>query len=469
MKMIPSKKLDKKSIEDIIALTPLQQGMLFHYLKEPGPDLYFEQLSIGISGPVDINCFKQAWNIVVDTNEMLRAVFQWERLKHPIQAILKTHHLSLRYDDLTSTGETRTLKDVKARDRNEKFDLGEVPFRVRLCKINENRFEVIISSHHILYDGWSNGIILKEFFKAYHDLCNKKNPVKPVKTTFKEFVKWMRSQGTDRYKQERFWRNYLNGFDTPTRLAVKKIRAQEGVYPGNSLIRFKEDIKNRLEDFVKNGGITLASFLYGVWGILVQRYNNSGDVVFGTTVAGRSAKIKGIEDIVGLFINTVPLRVQTQPGSNEKIGEFLERIHRSLRMRTVYEHTSLPDIKEYSEINNADELFDTIVVIENYPLSSRLIPGNSKLSIDSYTMVEMTHYDLTVNITVSDGIVVNAAYNKYLFEEETMVRLLHHFERVVGNILDNPGARVTGIEVLSKAEKNQILYEFNCTDVEYPK
>jgi len=207
-------KLDRENIEDILALTPLQEGMLYHYLKDPESDLYFEQLSLRLSGDVRIEIFEQAWNFVIRTNEMLRTMFRWENLENPIQAVLKEYFLKPVYYDIQDEDHNKpgkSLREIKTRDRNEKFHLRDVPFRVTLCKIGKNRYELILSNHHILYDGWSTGIILKEFFDAYHALSSRKGLVLPVKTKFREFIKWVQNQDTE--KQEKSWTGYLKGFD----------------------------------------------------------------------------------------------------------------------------------------------------------------------------------------------------------------------------------------------------------------
>jgi hypothetical protein len=224
--MNKSNKIDSKNIRDILALTPLQEGMLFHYLQDPHSGLYFEQLSLEISGEIDSRHFEKAWDVVTETNEMLRTVFRWEKLEKPSQIVLKKHKCKVIFYDLSdkdSSQKKTALEEIKDKDRRETFDLHQVPFRVILCKLEEKKHAVIISNHHILYDGWSNGIILKEFFKAYHesDSYNGGRPLKiPVKPPFKEFIKWTQNQ--DRNKQRHFWREYLTGLETTTELSIKK-------------------------------------------------------------------------------------------------------------------------------------------------------------------------------------------------------------------------------------------------------
>jgi len=206
-------KLDPKSIENILALTPLQEGMLFHYLQAPRGGLYFEQLSLEISGTIDSALFEKAWNTVVRTNEMLRTVFRWEKMEKPSQIILKEHQCQLIFHDLSAKdGDQRNaeLDEIKTKDREDGFDLNRVPFRVILCKLDETQYEIIISNHHIIYDGWSTGIILKEFFSAYRRLSKGEVFTPPVKPGFKEFVKWLQRQ--DNAKEEKSWESYLKEF-----------------------------------------------------------------------------------------------------------------------------------------------------------------------------------------------------------------------------------------------------------------
>jgi amino acid adenylation domain-containing protein len=467
--MKPLRKIDRQNIEDIFALTPMQEGMLFHYLRDSQSQYYSEQLSLGITGEIDMELFKKAWNLVVETNDMLRTVFRWEKIEKPVQVILKVHNLQLEYYDISTrdAGEKKKqLEEIRVKDRGRNFDFRNVPFRVTLCKIEPGKYEMIISNHHILYDGWSNGIILKEFFSAYNDLVHGKKLTIPGKTKFKEFVKLIRAQ--DLNKQEKSWEDYLRGFDTKTRLPVKTRKRTGRTNTENYQITLTAVERKKLESFAQGYRITRAALLYTAWGVLLQKYNNSDDVIFGITVSGRSASLGGIEDMVGLFINTLPLRIQTN--SHETARELLYRIDNALQMLKEFEVTSTVNIKKYSEIDNTEELFDSIVVIENYPLDSRLISGSDKLSlsVDSYSMVEMTHYDLTIAISIIRDMEVTFSYKEGLFEEETIVRLAHHFRSIVKAIMTDPGKEIAGIEIISGEEKHKILFEFNKPGTRYP-
>jgi amino acid adenylation domain-containing protein len=464
------KKLDKKNIENILALTPLQEGMLFHYLKDPTGAQYFEQLCLELSGPIDRDCFEQAWNTVIETNEMLRTVFRWEKMEHPMQIVLKEHTLEPVYYDFTG-GDSRQVRAqsemVKTKDRNKKFHLGEVPFRITLCEYPEAKYTMIISNHHILYDGWSSGIILQEFFNTYEALSSGLTSIKPVKTRFQEFIKWQQSRDTR--EAEKSWRKYLRGFDTPTVFCIKQRKSIDPAASRTQTYRLEipGEFARRLEEFVKAHRLTSAAVLYCAWGILLQKYNNSNDVVFGTTVSGRMADVPGIEDIVGLFINTVPLRVHGLP--HEKILDLLQRIHQALQERTPYEYTPLVEIKKYSELSAGVPLFDSLLVIENYPLDRRLKPHEGKINILSYSSWEETNYDVTLGIAMAGNIIIDVIYDNETCAGEIIERLAHHYQNLIRNIVMEPGKTLHDIEMLPEAEKRQLLMDFNDIGPAYPE
>ena len=345
--MMNTKKLDKNLIRDIFALTSMQEGMLFHYLKEPDSDYYIEQLCLDLNGEVDRDAFKMAWETVVKNNEMLRVVFRWEKTAAPMQVVLKEHSPELKWHDLTEpeTGQDKqgrlAPESIDEKERTGQMDLQRVPFKVALCKIADRRYRMIMTNHHILYDGWSNGIILKEFFQAYRDAVRGAEQPAHRKTGFKEFVTTVASM--NRAEQEIWWRDYLRGFETLTPLPLKQPKSDIST-PGRFSTAthqtgFDAHLSNRITAFVNQQKVTAASLLYSAWGILLGIYNNSDDAVFGTTVAGRSVNVPGIENMVGLMINTVPLRIGTEQTGNR--AELIKLTDNALKERGAYENTPL--------------------------------------------------------------------------------------------------------------------------------
>ncbi|MCP5045850.1 MAG: B12-binding domain-containing radical SAM protein, partial [bacterium] len=216
------------------------------------------------------------------------------------------------------------------------------------------------------------------------------------KIPFKAFVKELKLQ--DSSEAEVFWKDNLKGFDQPVELSVKRSGQGRLVPSVKFHVPFPDEVRVGVEEFSRNHKLTPASLFYSAWGLLLQRYNNVADVVFGTTVSGRDSGLKGIEKVVGLFINTPPLRVRALP--DETTLDCLRRIDDSLKTRAPYENSSLVKIKGYSPLASEENLFDTIVVVENYPLSpcAGLNRENSLLTVESWSNVEMTNFDLMLVI-----------------------------------------------------------------------
>ncbi|MCX8130380.1 MAG: amino acid adenylation domain-containing protein [Clostridia bacterium] len=465
--MPEAKKLDRQNVEDILALTPLQEGMLFHYLNEPESEQYFEQLSLRLTGDISMERVKKAWNFVVETNEMLRTVFRWEAMEKPVQIVLKKQEIPfIEYDlrEFESEDRRKAIDEIRAKDRKEKIRIDVCTFRIKMCRLDEHEYEMIISNHHIIYDGWSTGIILKEFLSAYKDFANFNEPIKQVKTKYKEFIRWYQRQ--DKEGQRDYWTKYMAGFEAKTQLPSYSINKERISSPGNFTHTLQSELTNEIRAFVRENQLTVANLLYCAWGILLQRYSNTGDVVFGTTVSGRTPHIRGIEEMIGLFINTIPLRVTEV--DDEDILSFLKRIGSMLKEREEFEYTPLTDIKSYSKSSSREGLFDSIIVLSNYPLDEMLGKKDNIMSIDAYTMFEMTNFDLTVGVTVFDDISIKFIYNTGVFEDETVNKLAGHFINILSDMVRSSRKKLTEIEMLSEEEKG-ILFGFNNTNANYPK
>ncbi|MCL6589242.1 MAG: amino acid adenylation domain-containing protein [Firmicutes bacterium] len=461
-------KLDKQNIEDILGLTPLQEGMLFHYLSDPESGQYFEQLSLCLAGRIDRGLFRKAWDVVTGHNEMLRTVFRWEKLSKPVQIVLKTHQIPLQELDFTTEDPVRIpqmLAKFREEDRRVKLDLAVAPMRLALCRLGAERYELLISSHHILYDGWSTGIILKEFYNAYHELAAQRPATRPPKCKFKTFLKKVQGQAPER--QAEFWEKYLRGFNTRTALPAERIRNREISSVQKYAFTVSPELARRIEPAAKEYGATLATVLYLAWGILLQRYNDIDDVVFGTTVALRDTSIPDIGNLVGLLINTPPLRVKSDPG--ETIICALQKLNRELQERSDFTATPLTLIKQHTELSKQENLFDSIVVLDNYPLDQIFRRMDGEFKIESYSVFEMTNFDLTLQIFCFGPLEICFNYNSDLFSVERIQRMGEHLQRALAAICETPSALITGIEILSETEKHLLLYTFNDTRVEYPK
>lgn len=461
------RKINKNEVEDIISLTPVQEGMLFHYLQNPDSEDYHEQLCMNLSGILDLDLFQMAWQTVIGSNEMLRTVFRWEQVKQPVQIVLKEHKLKLKFVDIehrSASEQITIIEDEKRKDLQGKFDLQEVPFRISLFKQSPHTYTMLISNHHILYDGWSNAVILKEFFEAYDRLSQQEEVTTDrPKAKFKEFIRWLQSH--DESKAKTFWEQYLKGIEENSPLSIAKKNSLSKRVIASEKMEFSAETKHELESFAAEHELTPASIFFSAWGILMQRYKNSEDILFGTTVSGRPTSLKGCEDIVGLFINTIPLRVTYQ--DKLSILELMKKTNKDMQTREEYEHTSIVKIKEYGKCKHTTELFDTVMVIENYPLDQRLTSRYGQIKVDSYSTVEQTNYDLLLSMEIKEDILVEVSYNTALYEQPFVANMLGHFRNLILSMIRYPKKALADINIVSEKEQAQILNEFNHTRKEF--
>lgn len=432
--------MNRQDIEDILPLTPMQESMLFQHLKEPDSQLHFEQTCYRLTGEVEVDKVREAWNAAAAANEMLRTVFRWQGLKTPVQVIFKNRPVPITEIDLSQLShETRQyqLNQIKKHDRQKKLDLAGQPLRVILCKLAENNYEMIVSNHHIIYDGWSNVIILKELSEAYQQIHMGKKWFKPAKNRYKEYIKWQQHQ--DKPGQTRYWKRYLNGFTDSTSFSAQSSSSspKNTPAPGGEEKRYEypvpEDLHRDINAFSRQEGVTLAALLYGAWAILLHKYRDVEDILFGITVSGRDSRVKGIQDIVGLFINTLPLRINISP--EDEIGDFLEKVGNLLLEMEEFENTPLAEIMACSEIGPRQSLFDSVVVIQNYPLDETWFKEESKLRICLTTRFYMTKISLALGVRAFQRIILDFSYNVNVFNEQRIRELARHLVTVIKTIV----------------------------------
>lgn len=453
-----TEKIKKSDIEDIVELNSVQEGMLFHYLENPTSDCYFEQTSFEFEGTIIPDKIKSAWEKVVDNNSALRSVFRWNGLEQPIQIILKKNELDFIYYDFSNIKDEGDLQ-AKCRslimdDRKNIFSLEKVPFRIILCKKSERTCLLIISAHHIILDGWSSGIILNQFMNFYNDdnyILNGKN------FKISDYVHYMRSynytEGID------YWKNYLKDISSPTLL--KGIDNEKGLENSCSF-KIRSDIVN---DFTKKNKITLAELCYFSWALLLRNYLNREDVVFGTTLSGRNISVSGINQAVGLFINTVPLRVIIS--DNSSVEEIISNVRKSLVDRQDYEVVSQSKINQALNVDKNEPMYDSIVVVENYPLDTNA-DDKKLINLKEYSIFEKTNYNITVNVSEQNNFInVQLLYNNNIFSDDFIKNMLKHFEIIIMNIIDDGlSKKCIDVKLVSEEEKNMIE-AFNNTSCNY--
>jgi amino acid adenylation domain-containing protein/non-ribosomal peptide synthase protein (TIGR01720 family) len=427
-------KLKEEVVEDIMPLTSLQEKMINCYKKNPNSEEYFVQISLKLEAVIDTEVFKKAWQVVIESNDILRTLYRWENLSNPVQIVLKNHEVPIRIQDFSNLHEDmkcKALSDMKAQDIKEAIDLSTAPFRLTLCKLSDKECELIISNHHIIYDGWSNGIILKEFMEAYKSLLEGKTPTRLSKVQFKDFI--VNTEKQNRYEETGYWNEYLKGYNTKVLMPRDNNSKELPIVGRNYVYSLNEKITKDLESFCRERRVTQAALFYTVWGVLLRKYSSKDDIVFGTITSGRKSKMKGIEEIVGLCMNTIPLRMNMK----ENINELLETVNENLKLREEFENTPFMDIKSYSELKDEESLFDSAVIVENYPLDEELKGNGGILKVKSYDAFELMSYDITIQIMTFGETKIKFIYNESFFELSTVEAMAEEYCRILTEIILN--------------------------------
>lgn len=452
------KRIQKDNIKNICALTPLQHGMFFHYLSNPHNPAYFQQLSINLQGRISLPAMRKAWQFVIENNEMLRTVFRWEKIKSPVQIVLKEIDPPLAAIDLSIVPEAEKdsiLKEERDEQKVFKLKLDQNPFQITLLRLNDTNCEMIIRYHHILFDGWSSGILVKEFLAAYDQFYKNKIPRKRIKTSFNEFVKLQ--QNRNKETQKLFWSNYFKGFSEKTRIPLEKSTQKISGHK-NHHFSLSKQVTAKINQFTKNLEVTVAAFFYTVWAILLQKINQSTDVVFGITLSGRTPELDGIEEMIGLFINSIPLRMQTEPA--EKVSSLIKKVMAELNDQKEFELTPLSDIHSYSGLDSAGSLFNSLIVLENYPIDKNTTKSDN-LEIIDFEITESTNYDITLGIIEKESFTFELSYKTELYSDKAINRLSSHFIKIIESVLENKDIQVETISLITKEEENEILNVFN--------
>ncbi|WP_035641700.1 non-ribosomal peptide synthetase, partial [Bradyrhizobium sp. ORS 375] len=430
--------LDWDCIEDIYPLSPMQQGMLFHSLRDTGSGIYVNQISVEIRG-LDVERLSSAWQQVAARHPMLRTGFLWRELSgSPLQAVYRQAIVPFETEDWREqVVDEAMLSAALAGERDAEFDLARPPLqRVRLLRVDNDCHRLIWTYHHILMDGWSSARFLGEVLDSYAGRRLARGP-----SHYRDYIAWLMVQ--DAGSAERFWRAQLAAFDQPTQLAdAFGARRNDAHGHLRCYARFDEGATVAMKAFARRERVTLNTLIQGVWALLLQRYTGQQTVTFGVTVAGRPASLDGAEQMIGLFINTLPM-IETPPAAST-IGDWLRSIQaRNAAMRD-YEQTPLYDIQSWAG-RAGEAMFDSIIVFENYPIDRGLV-GDGSLRFAGLRTVDVTNYPMDLSVMVEDTIQVEFTYMPSRFTPVQAEQIRAQFEHLLTALTQEPAALLGAIE-----------------------
>ncbi|MEA5616259.1 amino acid adenylation domain-containing protein [Cronbergia sp. UHCC 0137] len=447
----------KDKIQDIFPLTPLQKGLLFHSLYEPESGVYFEQLHCQLQGDVSIVAVRQAWQTLVDRHPILRTAIITKGQTEPVQVVFRNLTFNIAEEDwrgLSDSSQKTRLKEFLAADKRQGFVLNRPPLmRVTLIRFREDSWYLVWSHHHIILDGWSWPILLREFLMLHKAAKENVEITLPNVRPYGDFIAWLKQK--DPQDGESFWREYMAEFASATPLLMmSKSKVDNGFISGEIKHNLSPENTAFLQKLARNCSVTLNTVIQGAWAILLNRYSRSNDIVYGITVAGRPPELPGVEGMIGPFINTLPFRVLIS--GEQTLDSWLQNLQSRAALMRQFEHTSLSDIQTWSDVPRGQQMFESLLAFENFPVDKTLKTEDFGLNVPESYFFETTHYPLTLVVVPGDIISLKLSYNAARFDVVAMELLLEQFSNLLLNMANNPQAPLQSLSLLGYREKEEV-------------
>jgi len=468
-------------IEDIYPMTSMQEGMLFYELYEnKNRPLYFLQMSYRLHFKLEISSWERSLNELLKRHDILRTVFIHEDLNRPLQVVLKEREVNFHFEDLRQSYPTpekkeRFIREFSEKDRQRPFALGkDVLMRVAVLQLGEAEYHVTWSTHHILMDGWCIGILISEFFDIYAAYVENRAVQLPEVKPYRTYIQWLGKQ--EKNKSGNYWKTYLEGYEeiaaAPGFNHLSPAQGYQSAGTGTILEKVKTAGLNKLA--VRNH-VTMNTVLQTVWGIVLSRYNNKRDVVFGSVVSGRPPGIEGVESMVGCFINTVPVRINFEEKTT--FSQLLRDVQDRAIESEPHHYFSLAEIQAESTLKR--NLLDHIIEFQNFPIAERIngmavkIKRNGKakkIELERVNVFEQGgDYNFYITIVPREQIILSFSYNANLYDRDLVEQLGLNCIRVIDQIIEDDKINIDEIALLSEEERKKILYEFNNNRADFPR
>ncbi|QED47028.1 non-ribosomal peptide synthase/polyketide synthase [Cytobacillus dafuensis] len=450
---------EKINIQNVYELTPLQEGMVFNHIIDNESKAYLEQVEFKLEGNLNIPYFETSFQRLVNRHDAFRTIIRYSKLKKPLQVVLKERKAAFQFEDLSAYDEKkidRIIEEYKEKDLARGFILDKDSLiRVKVFKQTETSYAVIVSFHHIVLDGWGLGVALNEWLEIYAGLLNNKPIDLPNSFSYSDYIVWLKKQNFEQASLH--WERALEGYDQKAGfIPVFKRKADGKKFLHSSFIEtFNESLTESLSALAKSYNVTFNAVLRSIWGLLLQKYNNTDDVVFGTVVSGRPPQLSGIEQAIGLFINTVPVRIKGEAGQTFK--DLLLQVHEDIQEENKFHYYPLYEVLSKSELKN--DLLDHVIAFENYPLDKQLLLAGqyTGLSISEMKIFEQTNYDFHMNIVPGEKTTLNIIYNSEIYNRQYIEQIFRHFQKLAIDIVQNPNKDLFKYEVLTEDEKSEQL------------
>ena len=459
------------NIEDIYPLSPMQEGMAFHTRLTSESGAYIIQLSCEMSGQFEPHIFVQAWDSVLARHPSLRVFIFEGGQTSDHQVVLRQVALqwqTLDWAQQSLEQQERQWQELVIDDRHLDYSLETAPLmRCYLIKLSATHWKFLWSHHHILTDGWCLPILMKEVLHHYHH--PEVNDL-PLPTPYRDYIAWLKQQDIEVAKT--YWLSYLADFSAPTFLGIEKSLQQDKQGSRSQFaeltLLLSEDLSGALTELAKRHRLTLSNILQTAWATLLHIYSQSNDVVFGATVSGRPPELDGVEGMVGLFINTLPVRSKLKP--SQTIVQSMTTLLHNQMDSDVYAYTPLVTIQACSELPPRTPLFNSILVFENYPLDDSIDEQAQALSFSALQLHEQTNLPLTITASGGQRVPIKLSYDQNIFDAKKVSQLLECLHQLLGFAGSNPQASVSNwlASVTSEHDQRRLKTAMSSSERQLP-
>ncbi|MEY9874260.1 amino acid adenylation domain-containing protein/non-ribosomal peptide synthase protein (TIGR01720 family) [Streptacidiphilus sp. MAP12-33] len=456
---------DGRLIEDLYPLTPMQSGMLFHSLDaDGGGDVYLTHFAAVVDGVDDPQRLADAFQRVVDRTPVLRTAVVGSGADVPLQSVHREVRLpvtQLDWSELTQQQYEAVSRSLWDGLPALGLDLTRAPLmRLTIARLPGASVQIFWSSHHLLLDGWSFADVLAQVFEEWGALGGAPVPAPKPRRPFRDYVQWLAEQDDEAAKTH--WRRTMEGFTAATPLPFDRppLAAHDARSSRDVHLRLPAERSSRLYTFAKNARLTVNTVVQGAWALLLARHSGERDICFGATVSGRPENLAGADEIVGLFINTLPVRTTVDTGLD--LVTWLRRIQDEQVETRQFEHVSLAQVRGWSEVTRESNLFDSIVVFESFPYD-RDAASRYGLTVRGTNGAEETNFALALTAYTTDELRLRLGYDPLLFDQDTVERLVARLGTVLDAFADHARSPLGSLPLLPAAEEAVLLHEWNAT------
>jgi aryl carrier-like protein len=451
---------DQGGIEDLYPLTPMQKGMLFHTLADPEAGHYVEQFVCRLRGELDLSALQESWNRLVARHPALRTSIHGIDSDRPYQVVHRRADQPLEYQDwrgLTPAEQDQRLESDLASDGRRGFVISQPPLsRLTLVRLGENVHQLIWSIHHAVIDGWCLSVLLHEVLDIEASRRGRGPAWKPIRP-FRDYVAWLRDR--DDAQAEGYWRQALKGITAATPLGLECLPSdRRGSSPeavAERATALPADVTAALQALARSSRLTLSTLIQGAWALVLSRYSGRSDVLFGVAVSGRPPELPGVETMVGMFINSLPLRVSVL--EEAYLLPWLRQLQATLIELRRFEAVPLSRIQAWSDLPRGRPLFESIVVVQNLPFVSSLQARADRLGIESPRYIERTHYPLAVTVVPGAELGIQVRFATDRFDPAAVERTLGHLRTVLEAMAVDPQRRLVDLPLMTQGEQEQLI------------